>query len=162
MKKRPIRYFIQGDISSGKTLIIKEWLERSERMNGVYLPYEGGNNVPIIRLDYGKRKIKEQGGWIHKKIGIFEDMNNYREIYRIKIIDAIKMNMDIIILSRNPGNRIQKRLKDILKGFVIFDLDQINGTIENRMKVMLGMMRYPIIKHPNKYIRTLKSKLELN
>ena len=66
----PIRYFIQGKSESGKTTILKEWLNRLERMNGVYLPYEGGTDTPIIRLDYGKRKIKEQGGWISKKIAI--------------------------------------------------------------------------------------------
>ena len=161
MKKKPIRYFIQGKEESGKTIIIKEWLERSERMNGVYLSYEGENGTPIIRLDYGKRKIKEYGDWINKKIAIFEKMNNYREIYKIKIIDAIKMNMDIIIISRNPQNRIRKRLNDILKGFIIFDLDRISDTIKTRKEIMLGMMRYPIIKHPYKYIRTLKE-LELN
>lgn len=47
---------------SGKTVLLKEWLKRMEKMNGVYLPYEGGTGTPILRLDYGKRQIKEQGG----------------------------------------------------------------------------------------------------
>ena len=148
----PIRYFIQGKSESGKTTILKEWLNRLERMNGVYLPYEGGIDTPIIRLDYGKRKIKEQGGWISKKIAIFESMDNYREMYKIKLIDAIKLDMHIIILTQNPHDRVRTKLNDILNGFVIFDLDRIGNTIKNRVETVLGMMRYPIIKHPFKYI----------
>lgn len=152
MDKKPIRYFIYGTTNSGKTVVLKEWLKRIEEQNGIYLPYEGGNGTPILRLDYGKRKIKEQGGWISKKIAIFENMDNYREIYRLKLIDAIKLDMHIIILTRNPHERVRTRLNDVLNGFLAFNMDKQGNTIEERVRNMLGMMRYPIIKHPFKYI----------
>ena len=79
-------------------------------------------------------------------------MDNYREMYKIKLIDAIKLDMHIIILTRNPHDRVRTKLNDVLNGFVIFDLDRIGNTIKNRVETVLGMMRYPIIKHPFKYI----------
>lgn len=161
MEKKPVRYFIQGTMNSGKTVLLKEWLKRLEKMTGIYLPYEGGNGTPIIRLDYGKRKIKEQGGWISKKIAIFESMDNYREIYKIKLMDAIKLDMNIIILTRNPHNRVRSKLNDILNEFVIFDLDRMGDTVNERVENILGIMRYPTLKHPFKYI-SLTMKYELD
>lgn len=152
MEKKPVRYFIQGTMNSGKTVLLKEWLKRLEKMTGIYLPYEGGNGTPIIRLDYGKRKIKEQGGWISKKIAIFESMDNYREMHKIKLMDAIKLDMNIIILTRNPHNRVRSKLNDILNGFLVFNLDIMGDTVNERVENMLGVMKYPILKHPFKYI----------
>lgn len=80
-------------------------------------------------------------------------MDNYREMYKIKLMDAIKLNMYIIVITRNPHGRVRTKLNDILSGFTIFDLDRIGDTVTNRVEIVLGMMRYPVIKHPFKYIQ---------
>lgn len=134
-------YYICGSSGSGKTWLVKKWLEQMSKKNGILLDYEG--NPLVMRADFGlNRPIKKT------KIIIYENFNPRKKgICYYGIPDLNQLHISTIFISRdnvkNTTNRVKKMFKEF--GFKIIDMDKErreNETVEQTVNRMMSDMEY--------------------
>lgn len=138
----PVNYYICGTIGSGKTQIVKKWLEKLSEKNGILLEYEGNSNV--IRADFGiNRPIGKT------KVIIYEDFDPRKDnICYYGIPKFNEMLISTIFVSRDNLKETTYKVKRMIKefNFKVIDMDQEkkkNETLEQTVNRVLSDMEYP-------------------
>ena len=137
-----INYYICGSSGSGKTLLVKKWLERMSEKNDILLDYEG--NQYVTRVDFGLNRSLGK-----TKIMIYENFNPRKKgICYYGIPDLNELLISTVFISRdnikNTTNRVRKMFKEFR--FKIIDMDKErkeNETVEQKVNRILRIMKYP-------------------
>ena len=97
----PLNYYIYSVNEEERTRLIRQWLRRYEMMNGIekenedLVDYKG--NDYLCRMDYCEYKRKQKGGYSHKYVVLYENIDE---------LDLMQRNLDKEIeeiRSKNPG-----------------------------------------------------------
>ena len=138
----PVNYYICGSTGSGKTWLVKKWLEEINKKNKLKLDYSGKKGV--IRADLGRFPPI-----MDNKIVIYENFNPRKKgICYYGIPDLNEFLISTVFISRdnvkNTTNRVRRMFKEFR--FKIIDMDKErreNETVEQTVNRILGIMKYP-------------------
>lgn len=140
-----INYYICGSAGSGKTLLVKKWLERMSKKNDIMLDYEG--NLYVTRVDFGLN------GSIGKtKIMIYENFNPRKKgICYYGIPDLNELFISTVFVSRDNLKNTTYRVRRMIKEFEfrVIDMDQekkVNETIEQTVDHVVSNMECPFFR----------------
>ena len=140
-----INYYICGSTGSGKTLLVKKWLERMSKKNGIVLDYDG--NPYVTRADFGlNRPVRKT------KIIVYDNFNPRKKgICYYGIPDLNGLFISTVFVSRdnlkNTTYRVRRMIKEF--NFRVIDMDQekkINETIEQTVERIVNDMECPFFK----------------
>lgn len=141
----PVNYYICGNADSGKTLLVKKWLERISEKNGVLLDY--GGNPFVIRADLvinrpiGKTKVIVYENFDPRKKGTcYYGIPDLNELF----VSTVFVSRDSV---KNTTYRVRKMFKEF--GFRVIDMDQekkVNETVEQTVNRIVNDMECPIFR----------------
>lgn len=138
----PVNYYICGTTGSGKTQVVKKWLERLSEKNSVVLEYEGNSNV--IRADFGINKPIGK-----TKVIVYEDFDPRKKgICYYGIPDFNEMLISTVFVSRDNVKETTYKVRRMIKefNFKVIDMDQErkeNETVEQTVERVVNGMECP-------------------
>lgn len=138
----PINYYICGTTGSGKTLLVKKWLEKLSKKNDILLDYEG--NSFVIRADFGFNKpIGKTKVIIYENFDPRKDGICYYGIPRFNetLISTVFVSRDNI---KETTYKVRRMIKEF--NFKVIDMNQErkeNEAIEQTVNRVVNNMEYP-------------------
>ena len=151
------RYYLYGGTEEKKNDVLREWLRRYEMMNGLEDENEKGVDLKgkryLCRMDYSEYKRKQRGGYSHRYIALYKDIDEMDLMRRdlekeIRELNEKNPKMIIIIIGKYSMKKYPKWLNRIYEkeSFIPINIEQTFNQILPFLIVENNIPDYEIIR----------------